>query len=253
MIDIEKAKKELVNHVHKLQINNPRVEMKIGHIIRVAENCKKIAIFLGLTEKEIEIAQLIGLLHDIGRFEQYKIVDKNSQEKFDHGQAGVEVLKKDNYIRKYIKDDTYDDIIYTAVYEHNKYELTKGLPQEKELFCKIIRDADKIDLLYEAVYIYWQEPKRIKEVEEGRLSEKMLEDFYQYKLANNRNRISETDQILRFASYVFDINFSCSFKILKENDNVSKMIDKFHYQIPETKADMMKVKEIANKYMTENS
>lgn len=253
MIEIEKAKKELVNHVHKLQINNPRVEMKIGHIIRVAENCKKIATLQGLTQNQIDIAQLIGLLHDIGRFEQYKIVDKNSLEKFDHGEAGVEVLKKDNYIRKYINEDTYDDIIYTAVYEHNKYELTKGLSQDKELFCKIIRDADKLDLLYEAVYIYWQEPKRIKEVEEGRLSKKMLEDFYQYRLANNKNRISETDQILRFASYVFDINFADSFKILKDNDNVSKMIDKFHYQIPDTKANMMKVKEIANTYIIENS
>lgn len=252
MIDIENAKKELINHVNELQIDNPRVQMKVGHIIRVAENCKKLATNLKLTEEQIQLAELIGLLHDIGRFEQYKILDENKKEKFDHGEAGVEVLKKDNYIRKYIEEDTYDDIIYAAVYEHNKYQLSEGLSQEKELFCKIIRDADKLDLIYEGAVIYWEEPERMKQVEEGRLSEKMLEDVYQKRLADGRNKISETDQILRFASYVFDINFSYSFKVLQENEYVSKMIDKFHYQIPETKDQMMRVKKIVNEYIVDN-
>lgn len=251
MIDIKNAKQELVNHVNKLQINNPRVEMKIKHIMRVAENCKKLAIDLKLTEEEIQLAELIGLLHDIGRFEQYRIFDKHTIGKFDHGEAGVEVLKKDNYIRKYIEENIYDDIIYTAVYEHNKYELPKNLSKETELFCKIIKDADKIDIIYEAIVVYWQEPEKIKKIETGKLSKKMLENFYDHKLADNRNSVSETDQILRFASFVFDINFSYSFKVLKKNDNISKMIDRFHYQVPEAKTEMMKVKEMANEWIEE--
>lgn len=252
MIKFENAKKELVNHVNQLQISNPRVQMKVGHIIRVAENCKKLAIHLKLTEEQIQLAELIGLLHDIGRFEQYKIVDRSQKEKFDHGEAGVEVLKKDNYIRKYIKESSYDEIIFTAVYEHNKYQLSEGLSQDKELFCKIIRDADKLDLIYEGAVIYWEQPERVKQVEKGRLSEKMLENVYQKKLADSRNSISETDQVLRFASYVFDVNFSYSFKVLKDNDYVSKMIDKFHYQMPETRDEMRKVKEIVNEYIVDH-
>jgi putative nucleotidyltransferase with HDIG domain len=252
MIDIKNAKKELVSHVKNLKLNNPRAEMKIDHIMRVSENCKKIAISLELKEEKIQLAELIGLLHDIGRFEQYRIFDKNildNSKKFDHGEAGVEILKKDNYIRKYIEENTNDNIIYTAIYEHNKYELPKDLPKEVELFCKIIKDADKLDLIYEANEIYWQDSERIKQVEEGKLSEKMLKDFYEYKLTDNRNRVSETDQILRFASFVFDINFLCSFKILKENDNISKMIDRFNYQVPKTREEMMNVKKIANEYI----
>lgn len=258
MIDIQKAKQELVNHVHKLEIDNPRVEMKIEHIMRVAENCRKIATDLKLTEEEIQLAELIGLLHDIGRFEQYQIFDKNTKtkvldntKKFDHGEAGVKVLKKDDYIRKYIEENNYDDIIYTAVYEHNKYELPKNLSKETELFCKIIKDADKLDLFYEAVCVYWQDSKKIQEVEKGKLSEKMLENFYEHKLADNRNRVSEADQILRFASFVFDMNFPYSFEVLKENDFVSKMIDRFQYQVAETKTEMMKVKEMANEWIEE--
>lgn len=248
MVEIEKAKKEFVSYVDKVKINSPRAQMKFGHIMRVSKNCKRLATDLGLTEEKIQLAELIGLLHDIGRFEQYKIVDQTK--KFDHGEAGVEILKKDNYIRKYIEENKYDDIIYTAIYEHNQYELTEGLSKEEELFSRIIKDADKIDILYESIYIYWQDAERIQKVEEGKLSKKMLENFYQHKLADSRNKMSETDQILRYASFVFDINFPCSFKILKENDNVSKMIDRFHYQVPETKAEMMKVKKIAKEYIS---
>ena len=258
MIEIEKAKQEIIKHVTQQKIDHPRISKKLAHIMRVAQISKEIGTKLKLSKEQIQIAELIGVLHDIGRFEQYKIFDKNTTsiqldnaKKFNHGEAGVEVLKKNNYIRKYIKEDKFDEIIYTAIYEHNRYEISKGLNEEKELFCKIIKDADKIDLIYEAVKIYWQEPEKIKEIEEGQLSEKMLQDFVQYKLADNRNRISETDQILRFTSFIFDINFQYSFKILKENDNINKMIDRFNYRLPKTRESMEKVKKIANEYLME--
>lgn len=253
MIDIEKAKQELMQHIKEIELENPRAPRKLAHIMRVAKISRELAKSLALTEEQVKLAELIGLLHDIGRFEQYRVLDKNTSSisldtttKFNHGEVGVEILKKDNYIRKYIQEDTYDNLILTAVYEHNRYELTEGLPKEKELFCKIIKDADKLDLMYEAIDIYWQEPKDIEEIENGKLSEKMLADFYQHKLSDNRNRISKTDQILRFASFVFDIHFPYSFKVLKEKDYVSRMIDRFDYKIPETKEEMRKVKIVAN-------
>lgn len=256
MINIENASEEFINHVNKIELNNPRVQLKIDHTYRVSENCKKIATQLKLSEEQIQLAQLIGILHDIGRFEQYKIYNKNTNSikldnsiKFNHGNAGVEVLKKNQYIRKYIKEDKYDNIILTSIYEHNRYELSKNLGEEESLFCKIIKDADKLDLIYEAIYIYWQEKEQVKMIETGRLSPKMLEDFYLGRLSNNKNRISETDQILRFCSFIYDINFDYSFKELKESDNINKMIDRFNYQISETKLEMMKIKDIVNKYL----
>lgn len=249
MIETEKAKQELIRHVKeiKLETKNSRVSRKLNHIMRVAEISRELATDLALTEEQIQLAELIGLLHDIGRFEQYQKLD--TDEKFNHGKAGVEILKKDNYIRKYIQEDSYDDSILTAIYEHNRYEITRGMPKEKELFCKIIKDADKLDLMYEAIDIYWQKPEDIQEIEKGKLSPKMLEDFYQNKLSDNRNRVSKTDQILRFASFVFDIHFPYTFQKIRENNYITCMIERFDYQEPETKKEMMKVKEIANEYV----
>lgn len=260
MIDIKEAKIELMNHIDSMKLDNPRVEIKRWHTMRVAENCKKIAIELGLNEEEIELAELIGVLHDIGRFEQYKIFDKNTDlkvlditKKFDHGKEGVKVLKKDNYIRKYIEDDKYDQIIYTAILEHNQYALSEGLSKEEELFSKIIKDADKLDLMYEAIDIYWQTPERIQEIEEGKLAEKMIESFYEQKLSKNRYKKSEVDQILRFISFIYDINFKCSYQIIKENDYITKMVDRFNFKFSETKDELQKVKNIANEYILEKT
>ena len=38
----------------------------------VAEEARRIAKSLNLSEEEQDLAELIGLLHDIGRFEQWK-------------------------------------------------------------------------------------------------------------------------------------------------------------------------------------
>lgn len=260
MIEIEKAKIELENHVKNLTIKDKKVQRKLDHIKRVAEISKKIARKLELNENEIQLAELIGLLHDIGRFEQYQKLDATTSikkldttKKFDHGSIGVEVLKKNDYIRKYIEEATYDSIIYTAIYEHNKYELSKNLTKKEELFSKIIKDADKIDIIYEAIAIYWQEPEKINKIEEGILSEKMLEDFYLQKLSNHQNRKSEIDQILRFTSFIFDLNFKYSFQMLKESDNISNMINRFDYKNQKTKEEMEKIKKISNQYIEEKT
>ena len=259
MVDVELAKNEFENFINQLEINNLKVKRKVDHTYRVSEISKKIAAQLGLTEEQINLAELIGILHDIGRFEQYKIFNKNTESKtldnnniFDHGEAGVKLLKKDNYLRKYIEEDKYDNVIYTSIYEHNKYEITSNLKEEMP-FSKIIRDADKIDIIYEAVNIFWKEKKEILEIEKGKLSRKMKEDFYNYKLSNNLSRISETDQILRFTSFIFDMNFKCSLEMLKESDNLSKMIDRFHYQVAETSEEMKKIKQFANDYIREKT
>ena len=70
MIDIEKAKNVFKEYVKKYDDTNPKIKMKIIHILKVAENSKKIATDLNLSEEDIVLAELIGLLHDIGRFEQ---------------------------------------------------------------------------------------------------------------------------------------------------------------------------------------
>ena len=132
MIDLLNAKKEFKKYMGNYDLVNSEIERKVGHSYRVAEISGEIARSLNLTDEEIELATLIGLLHDIGRFEQqtrYGTYDDTYS--IDHGKLGVEILEENNYVRNYIKDDKYDNIIKTSIYNHNKYDIENTLQNAK--------------------------------------------------------------------------------------------------------------------------
>ena len=82
MIDILKAKKEFAEYVKNYEIKNDKIRLKVEHIERVSQVAKKLATKLELEDEDIKLAELIGLLHDIGRFEELKryntYIDRNS-------------------------------------------------------------------------------------------------------------------------------------------------------------------------------
>ena len=50
-------------------------------------------------------------------------------------------------IREFVLNNEYDSIIYKAIKNHNKYKIEEGLSEKEKLYSKIIRDADKIDII----------------------------------------------------------------------------------------------------------
>ena len=135
MINLKNAKIEFKKFVNNYDINNPKISLKIAHIERTAKIARKIAESLKLDKEDIELAELIGLLHDIGRFEQAKkyntFVDNLSE---NHAKLGIDILFKKGLIRKFIQDEKYDRIIHLAIIDHNrdKKEITKNI-SDKEL------------------------------------------------------------------------------------------------------------------------
>ena len=99
MIDFKKAEEEFEKYVLKFDLQNENIKMKKDHSYRVEKESYNIAKSLELNEEQVQIAKLVGLLHDIGRFEQITqystFVDSKS---IDHAEYGVEQLNKNNLI-----------------------------------------------------------------------------------------------------------------------------------------------------------
>lgn len=106
------ARIEFKNYVKDYNPNDPKIALKIAHIERVSQKARLISENLRLEEEDIRLAELIGILHDIGRFEQIRkyntFMDKDS---VNHAEYGVKVLFEDGLIRKFIIEDKYDNII----------------------------------------------------------------------------------------------------------------------------------------------
>lgn len=115
--------------------------------LRVAALSGVIARELGLAYEEILLAKIIGLLHDIARFEQYtRFQTFNDKISFDHGEFGAQLLGQVDCLEGI--DNDLCEIISCAVFHHNKINVPATLSEREALYTRIIRDADKLDIIY---------------------------------------------------------------------------------------------------------
>lgn len=250
MIDIKKSKDEFMKYTNNYDIENENIERKIYHSLRVMEISKKIATNMGLENEKIELATLIGLLHDIGRFEQFKIYQTYSDlESIDHGDLGADILKQNNFIRNFIKEAKYDEIILKSVQNHNKYKIADDLNKEEKLFCKIVRDADKIDILYEAIEIFWKKGR--EEIQNDLISDKVYNEFLNKKLIKKDKNMKKNgiDKLVLMLAFVFDINFHESLEILKKEDYLNKILNNFDFKRQDTKKKIENIRNVLNLYL----
>lgn len=209
-MDLEKAKKEFQKYVETFDLKEKFIHLKLKHSYRVMEISKELATSLHLNTEQIELATLIGLLHDIGRFYQIEKIQSFNDQKLDHSDYGVMYLFKEGHIRDFIKIDYYDEIIKKAVQYHNDIELKDHLTKEEELFCKIIRDANKIDIYR----VYVEEFQHTWSHSE--ITTSVLKSFQDKKLISLQEKKTKSDTVMIVLAFLYDMNFPESFDILKE-------------------------------------
>ena len=112
MIDFNNAIRAFKDYLKQYDLNNGMIQLKVKHTYGVISLSEYIANDLNLSKEDIELAKLIALLHDIARFEQAKeFGDFRDYKNLDHAELGVKILFEDNFIRNFIKDNQYDNII----------------------------------------------------------------------------------------------------------------------------------------------
>ena len=193
-------------------------------------------------------------MHDIGRFEEIKVTQEMNSLKFDHAYYGAKILFDDGLIRNFIEDSQYDNIIRKAIENHSKIKIEDGLDERCLLHAKIIRDADKLDNYrvkieenIESVF-----PKKVKDkeaLEYSTMSNKIYEAVLARQCVDIRYRVTPLDFWVSILAFTFDLNFNASYQVVKENNYINILIDKFNYQIPDSKEKMESVRNILNKFV----
>ena len=196
------------------------INYKYHHSYRVMDNMEKIAKELNLNKEDIELAKCIGILHDIGRFKQFKEYQTFKDEQMDHADYGVEVIKQNNILEKANINREDHKVVYAAIKNHNKYEVEKGLSERELLFTKMIRDADKLDIIY---VLANPEIRKFIHEDDSELSNNLKKEFYNNKPLKYSDIKTNNDSILIFFAYIYDINFNISLKIIKDNKYYEKI------------------------------
>ena len=138
------------NYVHScslsVQEDQRNIAIKQEHTHQVCLNAVRIAEDLGLDQQETRLAEAIALFHDVGRFsqyQQYKTFDDSIS--VNHAVLGAKLLVEHNVLQDLPKHD--QDIIVRSITLHNIFSLPNGLDEKSLLFARLIRDADKLDIL----------------------------------------------------------------------------------------------------------
>ena len=210
---LEKVIKEFNKYTSSFDMKDKNINLKYGHSYAVSELMGELAFRLDLSKEEIELAKIIGLLHDIGRFEQLKNTNSFDDSIFEHAEYGADYLFKDGHIRDFLDIDKYDSIIEKAIRNHNKIKIVDKLSNKELLFTQMIRDMDKVDI-YKQTAVKYEMSFNVDEV-----SSKLLEKIRNEKLIEKCECKSDSDWILLMLSYIYDINFNESFDILVSTDN----------------------------------
>jgi putative nucleotidyltransferase with HDIG domain len=205
-------------------------EIKRGHSFRVAELSVEVAEKLDLNVDEKKLAYFIGLFHDIGRFRQLVEFNTFDDEKsIDHASYSVEILKTEKFLEQF--EIGNEQLIYTAIEYHNKLKLPNNLMDQELKFAKLIRDADKMDILKVLTNYYsnrnvapnhtltWELPKGTA------ISAAVAKAVLAEQLVLKKSVESEIDIKIMQMSWVYDFNFRPSFEYILKNRFLESIYD----------------------------
>jgi len=242
-LDRPAIKRIFVEYAATYNVQDDKIRLKIEHTYRVAALCEQIARSLvksqGLTKQDVDMAWFLGMFHDIGRFEQVRRFGTfYDAESIDHAAlsaditfgGGAEDKKAVDKAAKNIsvEDDNIEEsfegfiadkilaatngsvdmrIAELAIRNHNVYKLPDNLTECEKMFCNILRDADKIDILKVCV----EEPAEavygvtVEELKNCSVSDEVMQAFDREETILKSIRITPIDKLVGHVSLVFEL------------------------------------------------
>ncbi|MDR2529504.1 MAG: HD domain-containing protein [Synergistaceae bacterium] len=224
----EKIREWFERYVGAFDLSVPMIQMKYTHSRDVMKVGETLTRALEWPSDAAEVGVSACLLHDTGRFSQYRdfgtYYDGAS---VDHGERGFEVLLSD--FPSEAADAEAREVLLQAVRWHNKKNLPKLTPEVMP-FCRLVRDADKLDVFYLV-------RRRMDEGTVGDLlprhkidaplSETLLHEVEEHWSGTYKNASSLLDFTLIQLTWALDINFTPSLQMLEDSGMLTRMRSQF--------------------------
>jgi hypothetical protein len=199
--------------------------LKVEHTRKVCETMALLAMGEKLTPEDARIAAAVALLHDVGRFPQFRRWRTfRDSESDNHARLGIEVLREQGVLDGFPAAERL--LIEEAIRFHNLLALPLRFRSPTSLFIRLIRDADKLDIWRVFLDCFRQpydqrpsavnlgfpdlpgvSPACVRELAAGRVIR--LEEI----------RVLNDFKLLQI-SWVYDLNFRSSYRLLQERGHI---------------------------------
>ncbi len=237
-----------LKYVRKFYTDNSSVQrnilLKEKHSLHVRDNIIEISKGLKLSSEDIDLASIIALFHDIGRFKQfttYKTFDDSKS--VNHAKYGIQVLEEEGFLENL--EETERSIVYTAIMNHNAIVLPEIEDKKTLLFCKLIRDADKLDVWN--IILTEKEKDENNDISLGfsnntNFNPEIIKALKKKKIIDYELIKSALDYKIILLSWIYNINFDYTFHLIKKRGEVKEIIE----TLPEIKEIQSMKEEILN-------
>ena len=198
-------------------INNRLIIEKYLHSIRVSMLMIDLALRLNLSDDDTRLAFQIGLFHDLGRFKEVIRNKKFDNLSFDHAAYSNKILFNDKLINNYDINENDYLTIKKAIFFHNKKDIYMPLNEREELFSKMIRDTDKLDIINVML------PKNILSFK-NKYNKKILTDYFNNNKIDLKDLKSSSDRVILYLSFLKDLYFDETKEMAIERRDLNKII-----------------------------
>lgn len=204
---------EFEKYVNNYDLTKEMIILKKNHSIRVMNLCIKYAKKLGFNDEDVSLSKVIGLLHDIGRFEQLKEFNSFDDSNIDHADLGVKILFEEGLIKNFWSNKEDYELIEFAIKNHNKMKIEKTTNERYLKFAKLIRDIDKMDIIYLLGYLSELDTKPSNDL----INPKIINSIKNHELSNYKDIKNINDSIALKFAYTYDINYDECLEEFKQN------------------------------------
>ena len=255
-MNVSAARELFQCYVSQYDLTNEKIRLKVRHTFGVVSCSEYLADAMGLEEEDRQLAQMIALLHDIGRFEQLRRFNSFDDRLMPHAQCSLDVLFDQGMIREFIPETrAFDEVIFTAIKNHGVFRMEELPEGRTKLHSLLIRDADKLDNFYvkEKEEIVTMLDVTAEEAAGELVTDRIYECIRKRQPVLNSDRVTHLDIWVFYIGYIFDLNYNESCRYVLEKDSISKILARIPYRLPETRQRMKAIEEDAMAYLKERA
>jgi HD superfamily phosphohydrolase YqeK len=209
------------NEIKNYDLTDSNLLRKAIHSFDVAKNCFSLACNMNLNEKERNLCYLIGLFHDIGRFEQwtkYKTYDDNKS--VDHGELSYNILSNPTYKQVLTLSKSEYHILKESIRYHTKPYCGEDVDIIK--FNNILNNSDAF-----ANVITTANGMQQMTVSKNGVTKEILDDFNNRKFLKFYSPQTKLDRCLLLTACCYYINHIYIRNIIIESNYIGIIYETF--------------------------
>ena len=155
------------------------------------------------------------------------------------------------------EDMPLSDVLQTlriAIGEHSAYRIQEGLDERTQMFCHILRDADKVDIFrvicdtpMEEVYGFQTE-----DILRSGITPEVRQAFLEHHAVLRSLKKQPADYVVAHGSLAFELVYPESLRIAKEQGYLGRMMS-FQSENPETAKEFKHLQKDLNDYLEQRS